>query len=169
MTQTSWQRTLSESLTSLAHRNPRIFTDDVTLQRVLQQVSGSPMAWDSLNLPVLVHCDRGKGDKVFVYANETAVEVFGYASPSELLGLPSSVSAPLSARQERHQALASTAASSQGFLANYAGTRIRKDGSLFPIHQALIWNLPGTKDPQHDDREISGGQAALLLRWSSHL
>lgn len=95
-------------------------------------------------------------DPVFVYANRTAQERFGY-DWDEFLGLPSRLSAESQDRQTR-QALMD-AVRRQGYADDYRGLRVTKSGRRFWIEGVTIWNLVGP------DGEPAG-QAALIRRWA---
>jgi PAS domain S-box-containing protein len=95
-------------------------------------------------------------DPVFVYANRTALERFGY-DRDEFLGLPSRLSAESQDRRTR-QALMD-AVRRQGYADDYRGLRVTKSGRRFWIEGVTIWNLAGP------DGEPAG-QAALIRRWA---
>ncbi len=103
---------------------------------------------------VLSH-DAGE-DPVFTYANLTAQILF--AMPwREIVGLPSRYSAEPLVREERQRFL--EAVSRQGYIDDYRGVRIGRDGSRFEIARATVWNLPGSgSNPV--------GQAACFSEWT---
>jgi PAS domain S-box-containing protein len=94
-------------------------------------------------------------DPVFVYANRTAQELFGYAA-DELVGLPSRLSAGAQDRDSRQAFMESVRR--DGYADDYRGPRVRKDGGRFWIEDSTVWNLL--------DGDELVGQAALIRRWS---
>jgi len=80
-------------------------------------------------------------------------DVFGYTL-DEFLVTPSRLSAEAPVRAERDALLARVA--SEGYIDDYEGVRISKDGKRFLI-KALVWNVVGQDG---EDR----GQAALFDR-----
>ncbi len=60
-------------------------------------------------------------------------------------------------REERARLLAQVAAA--GFIDDYAGVRISKNGRRFRIEQAVIWNLT-------DAQGSFCGQAAMFANWT---
>jgi PAS domain S-box-containing protein len=95
-------------------------------------------------------------DPLFVYANRTAQERFGYTW-DEFVGLPSRLSAGGQAREERRVFMDSVRR--RGYAANYRGPRIAKSGRRFWIEDTTVWNLLGSES------ELVG-QAALIRNWA---
>ncbi len=106
--------------------------------------------------PFVVLSHDGGEDPVFTYANLTAQILF--AMPwHEIVGLPSRYSAEPLVREERQRLLDTV--SRQGYIDDYRGVRIARDGRRFEIHQATVWNL----------RDRTGqiqGQAATFAAWT---
>ena len=94
-------------------------------------------------------------DHNFNYANRTALELFEY-SWDELMGKPSSASAEPVHREERRKLLDEVGRS--GFIENYSGIRISKNGRRFRIKKATVFNLL-------DDCGVYAGQAATFSDW----
>ncbi|WP_019905627.1 MEKHLA domain-containing protein [Methylobacterium sp. 77] len=109
-------------------------------------------AWLQAEAPFAVLAHDGGDDPRFIYANRTALRIFGYAA-AELIGTPSRFSAEAPDRAERQRLL--DAVTHDGFVANYAGIRIRKDGTRFPIRDAIVWQLV-------DEAGLLHGQAATF-------
>ena len=86
----------------------------------------------------------------FIFANKTAQELWGY-SWNEFIGMPSSKSAEPEAREERQKLL--KRANKYGFIDDYSGIRIAKDGRRFRIRDVTLWNVL-------DENEVRFGQAA---------
>lgn len=94
-------------------------------------------------------------DHAFNYANQTALELFEY-SWDELIGKPSSASAEPVHRDERRKLLDEVG--KHGFIENYSGIRISKNGRRFRIKNATVFNLS-------DDAGHYVGQAATFADW----
>lgn len=120
--------------------------------RSLVPESGGDAAWLHAEAPFAVLAHDGAEDPRFIYANLTALRIFGYKK-DELIGLPSRFSAEAPERAERQRLL--DAVTRDGFVANYAGIRIRKDGTRFPIRNAIVWQLV-------DEAGLLHGQAATF-------
>jgi PAS domain-containing protein len=94
-------------------------------------------------------------DHAFNYANRTALELFEY-SWGELMGKPSSASAEPVHRDERRKLLDEVGR--RGFIEDYSGIRISKNGRRFRINKATVFNLT-------DDAGRYVGQAATFADW----
>jgi len=94
-------------------------------------------------------------DHAFNYANRTALELFEY-SWNELMGKPSSASAEPVHRDERRKLLDEVGR--RGFIEDYSGIRISKNGRRFRIKKATVFNLS-------DDAGRYLGQAATFADW----
>lgn len=77
-------------------------------------------------------------DPCFTYANLAAQAQFEMPW-SEIVGLPSRLSAEPLVRAERESLLARVA--TQGYIDDYSGVRIARSGRRFTIEQAMVWNL----------------------------
>jgi PAS domain S-box-containing protein len=120
--------------------------------RPLVPEPGRDAAWLDAEAPFAVLAHDGGEDPRFIYANLTALRIFGYEK-AELIGLPSRFSAEAPERAERQRLL--DAVTRDGFVANYGGIRIRKDGTRFPIRDAIVWQLV-------DEAGLLHGQAATF-------
>ena len=105
----------------------------------------------ALNAVILSH--DGSSDPRFVYANQAAAELWRMPV-TELVGMPSRLSAPPEHQAERASMLKDAAGS--GVLTGYAGERIAKDGTRFMIRDATLW----TVDYSHGQ-----GQAVVFRQW----
>lgn len=85
---------------------------------------------------VLAH-DTGP-DPLFVYANRAAQRAFGY-SWEAIVGMPSRLSAEAPERAERQRLL--DAVARDGFVTDYAGVRVARDGRRFPVSDGTVWQL----------------------------
>lgn len=96
-----------------------------------------------------------QADPLFNYANAQAQHLFGMCW-DEIIGLPSRYSAEAMLREERASLLERV--ERNGFVDDYSGIRIAKDGSRFMIRNATVWNLL-------DEKGAYYGQAALIKDW----
>ncbi|HTH97076.1 MAG TPA: MEKHLA domain-containing protein [Stellaceae bacterium] len=108
--------------------------------------------YDAAPFVVLAH--DAAADPVFVYGNRAAQRRFGY-SWEELTRMPSRLSAETPERAERQRFLEEVTRA--GFVADYRGIRIAKNGQRFWIEGATIWQLI-------DEQGVRHGQAALVPR-----
>jgi PAS domain-containing protein len=105
--------------------------------------------------PFAVLSHDGTADPAFTYANRTAQRLFEMPW-SEIVGLPSRYSAEPLARDERQRLLQCVAR--QGYIDDYQGVRISRNGRRFLIRRATVWNLvAGEGSP--------AGQAATFSDW----
>jgi len=94
-------------------------------------------------------------DPIFCYANLAAQSLWGITwddfvqMPSRLTVMPDSV-------DERQQLL--NRASKMGYVDNYRGIRVTKDGKKFLIDNTILWNVV-------DENGINHGQAAAIYTW----
>ncbi len=91
----------------------------------------------------------------FTYANRAAQALFEM-SWTEIVGLPSRLSAEPLARDERQRLLERVAVF--GHVDDYSGVRISKSGRRFRIERATVWNLIDTNGHRL-------GQAAAFDQW----
>lgn len=105
--------------------------------------------------PFAVLAHDGGADPRFIYANQSALDCFGYRL-DELIGLPSRLSAEAPERAERQRLL--DAVARDGFIPDYRGIRITKSGQRFWIENAIVWQLIGEDGQLH-------GQAATFANW----
>ena len=91
-----------------------------------------------MQLPFAVASHQASDDPQFNYANHAALALFKMQD-EDFLGLPSRYSAEPMLREARAEFLHQVAR--HGFIENYSGVRIAKDGSRFLIEQATVWNV----------------------------
>jgi hypothetical protein len=101
------------------------------------------------------NCDD---DPLFNYANHQALALFKM-KPAEILSLPSRYSAEPMLREARADFLHQVA--TYGFVDNYSGVRIAKDGSRFLIEQATVWNVIDVQSHEYY------GQAVIIKAWKA--
>jgi len=96
-----------------------------------------------------------QADPILNYGNRAALRLWEMTW-EELTRTPSRLTAEAPNRAERARLLERV--TWDGFIDNYSGVRISKNGRRFRIRQATVWNLltPGDKPC---------GQAAMFDRW----
>ncbi|ABY31589.1 MEKHLA domain-containing protein [Methylorubrum extorquens] len=108
--------------------------------------------WLYAQAPFAVLAHDTSPDPLFVYANRAAQRAFGY-DWAEIVGMPSRLSAEAPERAERQRLL--DAVARDGFVSDYAGIRVAKDGRRFPVTAGIVWQLV-------DEGGIVRGQAATF-------
>lgn len=109
-----------------------------------------------LNAPFAVVSHDTQPDPIFNYANIQAQQLFGMTW-GEITQVPSRHSAEEMDRVERARLLERV--TEYGFVDDYSGVRIARDGTRFIIHNATVWNLL-------DENGAYCGQAALIKDWT---
>lgn len=122
-----------------------------------RRLTGQVLARDAQALwkagfAVLAH-DRSSPPEFF-YANARALALFKRTA-SQMIGLPSHLSAQPDARADRAAIFARLEA--EDIVTGYSGIRVAADGSRFRIVDAVIWNLRDSAGTLH-------GQAARIAR-----
>jgi MEKHLA domain len=110
---------------------------------------------DPYDAPAALLMHGNEADPLFCYANRTAQGLFGLTW-DEFTRLPSRLSAEPLVRAERDSLLARVRA--QGFIDDYQGVRIAKDGTRFRISNAVVWMVVVDS--------ATHGQAALFRDWA---
>jgi PAS domain-containing protein len=105
--------------------------------------------------PFAVLAHDTAADPRFTFANRAAQRLFEMPW-SEIVGLPSRLSAEAPAREERRRLLEQVA--TRGYIDDYSGVRISKSGRRFRILRATVWNV-------HDRLGRPLGQAATFTDW----
>ncbi len=130
-------------------------------QRILRshhEAFGRPLAPSiqdlfSADLVVLAH--DSSADPCLTYANASALRL--WERPwSELIGIPSRLTAEPQERASRSQALQQ--ALQHDAIEGYSGIRISRSGRRFQIHNARLWTL-------RDSEGHPCGQAAAFSDW----
>ncbi len=88
--------------------------------------------------PAVVLMHGTQPDPIFCYANRAAQSLWGYDWDT-FITLPSRLSAQAEVQADRERLLAE--ARTRGFIADYAGIRIAKDGRRFRIAEVTLWNV----------------------------
>lgn len=120
--------------------------------RVLADVAGST---DLYHAPAVILMHGLQVDPIFCFANRTAQALWGY-SWAEFITLPSRLSAEPDLQAARDVLLAR--ATKQGYIDDYAGVRIAKNGVRFYISDVVLWTVD-------DDAGVKHGQAAVFRNW----
>ena len=116
---------------------------------------GVALAQEIFTAPFVLISHGIEAEPIFNYANLCALSLFAM-SWDEFTQLPSKYSAEQPNREERARLLAEV--QSRGFINNYSGIRIAKDGRRFMIDKAIVWNLT-------DAQGTMLGQAAYFKDW----
>lgn len=106
--------------------------------------------------PFIVVSHTPDADPVFNYANLAAQKLFEMTW-DEFTSIPSRLSAEPVHREERDRILYEV--TTHGYIKNYSGIRISKNGKRFRIEDTTVWNL-------YDNRKIYRGQAAIYSKWA---
>ena len=95
--------------------------------------------------PFVVLSHDTAADPILNYGNLAALNLF--AMPwAAFTAMPSRLTAEASNRAERERLLAEVTA--HGYIDDYAGVRIAKNGTRFRIEQATVWNLIDDTQPE---------------------
>jgi len=94
-------------------------------------------------------------DPIFRYANLTAQKLWGIGR-DEFMCMPSRLTAEPVATEERQRLL--DEATRKGYVDNYQGVRITKEGKRFLIKDTILWNVVDADGIKH-------GQAAMIKSW----
>ena len=117
--------------------------------RILSEVAGSA---DLYRAPAIVLMHGTQADPIFCFANLAAQKQWGY-SWAEFVLLPSRFSIEPDGQAARELLLAR--AREHGFIDDYAGVRIARDGRRFNISGVILWNVD-------DEHGVARGQAAVF-------
>ncbi len=120
--------------------------DGLSPEALADAVNDAPFALVSHGIEV---------DPVFNYGNKTALRLFGM-SGQEFTVLPSRYSAEQPNREARERLLHEV--KNHGFIDDYSGVRIAKEGHRFLIERATVWNVI-------DEQGCYHGQAATFSEW----
>ena len=118
-------------------------------------LSPADVARQLYHAPFVVMSHNTEPDPIFNYANLTAQRLFEM-SWDEFITLPSRHSAE-PVNQQTRQALL-TRVSQNGYIDNYQGVRVSRQGKRFMIEHATVWNLL-------DSEGNHSGQAATFDHW----
>ena len=118
-------------------------------------LSPEEQARELFNAPFAVLSHDTATDPILNYANRAGLQLFEL-SWEELTVMPSRLTAEALARAERARLLSEV--SSRGYIDDYRGVRVAKNGRRFLIERATVWNLL-------DESGAPYGQAATFNQW----
>ncbi len=146
-------------------QNPSVIAQTQRIVRSLRHWTGRdllPGLFNPLGLaknvfaaPFVLVSHGTEADPVLNYGNAAALALWEM-SWEELTRTPSRLTAEAPNREERARLLA--AVTRAGFIDDYSGIRISKNGRRFRIAQATVWNLL-------DEQGRHAGQAATFSDW----
>ena len=147
-----WQAPAIIAQTRIIARSYEQFT-----KRVLLPGDFSPLEFSEkvFAAPFVLVSHGIEDDPVLNYGNATALNLWEMTW-EELTRTPSRLTAEAPNREERARLLDTVAR--HGFIDDYAGIRISKNGRRFRIRQATVWNLITSSGDRC-------GQAALFSNW----
>lgn len=147
-----WQTESVIAHTACLARSYRRFTGRDLLPGLFNPLG---LARNIFEAPFVVVSHGTETDPILNYGNRAALALWEM-SWEELTRTPSQLTAEAPNREERARLLAEVTA--RGFIDDYSGVRISKNGRRFRIHRATVWNLiTQTGEPC--------GQAAMFDRW----
>jgi MEKHLA domain len=147
-----WQRPAVIAQTQLVARSLNHWTGRVLLPGLFNSLG---LAKNVFEAPFVLVSHGTEADPVLNYGNAAALKLWEM-SWDELTSTPSRLTAEAPNREERARLLA--AVTQNGFIDDYSGVRISKNGKRFRIAQATVWNLL-------DERGNYAGQSAMFSRW----
>ena len=103
--------------------------------------------------PVIAH--DNEVNPCINYANAAALQLWSRCW-TEMIGMPSELTAPKEERKKRNNALLEV--SQKHSITNYQGIRINSQGEYFKIKNARIWTI-------WDEKDLVYGQAATFQDW----
>jgi hypothetical protein len=128
-------------------------------QKVLLDCPSKERLADSINqlkYPIASH--TLSDTPIFNYANEAMLNLFKMQH-HEFIGLPSHHSASQNHQEERGHLLAQVKL--KGFVENYQGYRVKKNGDTFLIKKATVWNVLNRLGEMHS-------QAVIIFDWQNY-
>jgi hypothetical protein len=147
-----WQSPAVIAQTQVMVRSFRHFTGRVLLAG---DYSAADIAEQVYQAPFVLVAHGTEADPVLNYGNATALTLWEMTW-EELTRTPSRLTAEAPNREERARLLDTVMR--HGFIDNYSGVRISKNGRRFRIEQATVWNL---LTPEGSPC----GQAAMFSHW----
>ena len=146
-------------------KNPAVIRQTEIIVRSLKQWTGrdlwpanlpaAELAEKVFHAPFVLVSHGTEADPVLNYGNGAALSLWEMTW-EELTRTPSRLTAEAPNREERARLLETV--TRQGFIDNYSGVRISKNGNRFRIHRATVWNLLASGGQYH-------GQAAMFSEW----
>lgn len=149
-----WQQPFVIAQTQLIVRSLKHWTGRDLLAGI-GNLSGEELAEKIFHAPFVLVSHGTEADPVLNYGNQAALNLWEMTW-EELTRTPSRLTAEAPNREERARLLAAVTAN--GFIDDYAGIRISKNGRRFRIAQATVWNLL-------NEQGNHAGQAATFSHW----
>lgn len=118
-------------------------------------LSGKALAKALFDAPFVVVSHGVEPDPVLNYGNRAALALWEMTW-GELTCTPSRLTAEAPLREERERLL--DRVRTNGFIDDYSGVRISKNGRRFEIRRATVWNI-------RDETGAHCGQAASFSEW----
>jgi len=118
-------------------------------------IESSNISYDLYYAPFVLVSHGTEPDPIFRYANLKAQELWGL-DWDNFLQMPSRLTVKPDEAAKRQQLL--DEAASKGYVDNYSGIRITKEGRRFIIENVTLWNVI-------DSNNIKHGQAAVIYNW----
>ena len=150
-----WQTPAIIAQTGIIARSYHHFTKRDLLPPHTPQLSPADFSRAVFDAPFILVSHDIEADPVLNYGNAAALKLWEMTW-EELTRTPSRLTAEAPNREERARLLDTV--THKGFIDDYSGVRISKNGRRFRIHQATVWNLiapDGTRC----------GQAAMFSNW----
>ena len=147
-----WQKSSVIAQTQLIARSLDYWTGRALLAGLFNPLG---LAKNVFEAPFVLVSHGTEADPVLNYGNAAALKLWEMTW-EELTRTPSRLTAEAPNREERARLLAAVTAS--GFIDDYSGIRVSKNGRRFRITQATVWNLL-------DERGNYAGQAAMFSNW----
>jgi len=141
------------------HCNDLYFSYEKLTQKILLEIDATKsldFLMNEFKYPIASH---SLGDvPLFNYANEAMLNLFKIPR-DEFIGLASYQSANEINRKERESLLAQVRKT--GFVENYQGFRVKKNGDTFLIKKATVWNVSNNDGQVHS-------QAVIIFDWQDY-
>jgi hypothetical protein len=147
-----WQHSAVIAHTQVMMLSFRHFTGRVLLPG---EFSAHDVAERVFHAPFVLVAHGTEADPVLNYGNAAALALWEMTW-EELTHTPSRLTAEAPNREERARLLSTV--TRQGFIDDYSGIRISKNGRRFRIKQATVWNLLTPEGKPC-------GQAAMFSHW----
>jgi len=147
-----WQRDSIITHSAILSRSYRKFTGRDLLPGLFNPLGLSKNLFAA---PFVLVSHGTESDPILNYGNAAALALWEM-SWDELTRTPSRLTAEAPLREERARLLA--AVTERGFIDDYSGVRISKNGRRFRISRATVWNLIAPDGSYY-------GQAAMFRDW----
>lgn len=147
-----WQSESVSAQTQIIARSLKHFTGRDLLP---ENFSPAELADKVFHAPFVLVAHGTEADPILNYGNAAALALWEM-SWAELTHTPSRLTAEAPNREERARLLEMV--KTQGFIDDYSGIRISKNGRRFKISRATVWNVLS-------ENGQPCGQAAMFSQW----